>query len=85
MRLMRKRPQVVPTEARPSGGIYSSLYNRTSMRIWLKKYKIVGEIYAVSACGAGDKKIFKNSDFSSALPSLLVEMMPFHSRRLSGN
>ena len=55
------------------------------MRIWLKKYKIVGEIYAVSACGAGDKKIFKNSDFSSALPSLLVEMMPFHSRRLSGN
>jgi hypothetical protein len=38
-----------------------------------KIYKIVGGIFNVSACGTGDKKLFKNSDFCSALPSLLVE------------
>ncbi|MGB2864353.1 MAG: hypothetical protein WBC05_13570 [Sedimentisphaerales bacterium] len=38
-----------------------------------KIYKNVGGIIAVSACGGGNKKKFKNSDFCSALPSLLVE------------
>ena len=41
-----------------------------------KIYKIVGGIFDVSACGGGSKKIFKNSDFCSALPSLLVEKIP---------
>jgi len=48
-------------------------------------YKIVGGIFAVSACGEGNKKNFKNSVFCLALPPLLVEMMPSHSRRLPGN
>jgi len=38
-----------------------------------KIYKIVDGNSAVSACGGGNKKIFKNSKFCFQLPSLLVE------------
>jgi len=41
-----------------------------------KIYKIVGGIVAVSTCGEGNKKIFKNSDFCFQLPALLVENTP---------
>ena len=41
-----------------------------------KIYKIVGGVFDVSACGEGNKKNFKNCDFCSALPSLLVENLP---------
>ena len=37
-----------------------------------KIYKIVGGIFNVSACGKGNKKKFKNSDFCFQLPSLLI-------------
>jgi hypothetical protein len=40
-----------------------------------KIYKIVGGIFAVSACGEGNKKNFKKSDFCFQLPSLLVEKL----------
>ena len=39
----------------------------------VKIYKIVGGILAVSTCGEGNKKNFKNCDFCFQLPSLLVE------------
>jgi hypothetical protein len=48
-----------------------------------KIYKIVGWSFAVSACWEGNKKIFKLFYFCSALPSHLVEIITFHSRRLS--
>jgi len=70
---MRKRPQVVPTEARPSGGIYSSLYYWSNLHIWSKKYKIADTIIAVSPCVVWNKNFFQISNFCSALPSLLVE------------
>ena len=72
---MRKRPQVVPTEARPSGGIYTFLYNRTGMRIWLKKYKIVDAIFAVSPCLVWNKKIFKLFYFCFQLPTVLIDFL----------
>jgi len=41
-----------------------------------KIYKNVGGVFAVSAYEEGNKRIFKNSDFCSALSSLLVEKFP---------
>jgi len=41
-----------------------------------KKHKNVDTVFAVSACGEKNKKIFKISCFCSALSSLLVEMQP---------
>jgi hypothetical protein len=38
-----------------------------------KIYKNVDGFFDVSACGGGNKKNLQNSDFCSALPSLLVE------------
>jgi hypothetical protein len=38
-----------------------------------KIYKIVGGVFAVSACVIWNKKNYLNSDFCLALPSLLVE------------
>ena len=38
-----------------------------------KIYKNVDGVFDVSACGGGDKKIFKNCDFCFQLPALLVE------------
>jgi hypothetical protein len=40
-----------------------------------KIYKIVGEVFAVSACWEGNKKIFKISDFSFQLPSVLIDFL----------
>jgi hypothetical protein len=50
-----------------------------------KIYKIVDGNFNVSSCGKWNKKIFKLFYFCFQLPSLLVEMMPSHSRRFSGN
>jgi len=41
----------------------------------LKKYKIVDEIFAVSACVIWNKKFFKIPDFSFQLPSLLIDFL----------
>jgi hypothetical protein len=50
-----------------------------------KKYKNVDSIFAVSACGEKNKKIFQISYFCSALSSLLVETTSSRSRRIPGN
>jgi hypothetical protein len=41
----------------------------------LKKYKIVGGIFVVSACGRWNKKIFKPFYLGFKLPSLLVDFL----------
>jgi hypothetical protein len=50
-----------------------------------KIYKIVDGVFDVSACVEGNKKNFKPFYFCFQLSSLLVETMPSHSRRFSGN
>jgi hypothetical protein len=61
-----------PRHGRVEGAILPSIIGPTGA-FESKIYKNVCHIFAISACGEKNKKIFQISDFYSALQSLLVE------------